>query len=251
MKSKLPFKIPGLTALCVAILMAQAAHSMALGDPSPEFKLVEGIIRVSGTYDPNKASESDKYSSAISQVLDAYSQNRAEDPQAAMENLRKAVVDLNIYTPQQAEQFTERMQQGANRMRLISNGTSSNEMIEQQFPAAVADLLRSAPAGAQFSACGDASMTLANLPGIAGTVMLSMALVARIWNPNCQEVNVPALVASGAYGSANGTVTVYKQQKVCGPNPHVPWAESMAEWGGIAFGVSMVLDIILPKLGDC
>jgi hypothetical protein len=148
------------TASQVFVLSASAG-TQAL--PSPEFTLLQKTIALQG--------EALSPSDLLSQTSDAVSRYISTAPaQEQQQRMQQALVDMNIYSPLQAQSFVSDAQSRAQSM--VGAEVSAEQTASFDISAEVAELTQFHPNGAEFSTCS----TIGTVTGILGGIVLATGL---------------------------------------------------------------------------
>lgn len=231
------------------VLAAFSMNGIAMASPvrSPEFNLLEGLIRVSGSYDARTPDGAAHIQQSTDAAVTQYLANPTSDPDTATQNMKDAMVEMGIYTPSQANQFLLDAQAGVKAV-LTKQGASDEEM-SKQLATEILTVSRMNPVGAQFSGCDfGTGLGIAGIVGLAGSgVTAAVGGIIRLFNPNCTTEQIPVTTTTtdnSPLGIVTTTVTNYKSEKVCGPNPHDATSDSILKYAGLAAAASAVTTVI-------
>jgi hypothetical protein len=200
--------------------MSAAAWGSPADAPTPETILLQNAMAIQGS-----ALSSDVMQSQLQGVIADYASNSPDEGRS--ERLQTALVDMGIYTPDQAAALSLETQASAE--RLAADGSS----IEQEkLNAEMNQILQVQPKGAQFSACdfgqifGAVGIVAGPAIAVGGFVTLLVGHHIRGETESCVSETVTTTSVAGtvgtvgipgggvSVGSGSGTVTTSKQN-VC------------------------------------
>jgi len=150
----------------IASLLASYPSMFAFADSSttatalsPEVTLLQNVIALRGS-NLNQDAVQQQMNQAVSNYV-------ASAPQSGQqERMQQALVALGVYSPAQAETFTQEVQ-GAE-TRVEATNPTSVQQLSNLMNQEVAQLIDLRPSGAQFSMCSGDGV---NIPSIIGTVV--------------------------------------------------------------------------------
>ena len=172
--------------LCVSQLSLTLAASADTPKPSSEFILLKTAIALQGA----DLSQQDAVA-RLGSALTLYDQTAEKTGQ--IERLQQAMVDLGVYTPDQASDFVTGAQLA------VSSGAD--------LPTILSQTMTHAPAGAQFSGCILGGVLLAGVSLIV-TFMGMLAVGLATDAGNAASVRSDAILGGGLGGLGGGAALI-------------------------------------------
>jgi len=192
--------------------LSAAAFGAPSESPSPEAVLLENAIVIRGS-----GLSSDLIQSQLNAAVASYADNSPTDGRS--ERLQQALVDMGIYTPEQAQELASEAQTAASGMT-----SASNDIDQSKLSSELTQILQTQPQGAEFSGCGfeDVVGGVGLIGGfgvaVGGFVTLLVGHHIRGETESCVEETITTseggITSAPGSISGQGTITTSKQN-VC------------------------------------